>query len=851
MRHKFSSLMIVRLFLVVTLSLQTVPGVVGQTGTPGTTGSRDWYQGKPIRSITFEGLKSVKSTDLDGVIEPYIGKKYTDELFWELQGRLYELEFFDQISPSARPADDKGSEVLLRFTVKERPMVSKIEFTGNSGLKTSELRDLITTKASNVYNQTKLRVDEQALVNKYIEKGFPDIKIRSQTRANKDGSVVVVFTVTEGERVTIKQINFEGNAQFSSKTLRNQLSLTPKGILKDGAFQEAKLLADRRAVAAYYHDRGYIDADVVDVTRTTERDEKGSQLTLTFKVYEGRIFTFEGVTFEGNKIFSTKDLEALIRSQRGKLVNAQRLQADLMRVSDLYFENGYINNTITPVEKRNMEQGTISYVITIVERGRSFVENIIVKGNKKTKDQVILREIPLEPGDIFSKTRVLDGYRNLFNLQYFSNLLPDTPPGSAEGLIDLIINVEEQPTTDIQAGLSFSGTSDPNAFPVSVLLKWTDRNFLGYGNIFGVELNASPDLQNGSVNYTQRWLFGLPLSGSFDFTVQHARRAAALDSEAPFFYGDEPYAYPDGFSSYQDYQANNKISDDQYLMKYQQWSISMGFSTGYRWRTPLGNLGFGGGLRVGFKYNDYARELYRPFDRALRERDSWTPATSLSLSASLDQRDIFYDPSKGYYVSQRFGIYGLLPNEVEEEYYLRTESKAEAFWTLWNWQVSDKWAFKGVLGLHTGFSFLFAQPGDAAPLIEQANMLAVDGMFVGRGWQNQRTVRGYALWENWVELRIPLVPGVIALDGFFDAAEVASHASTLFSSDIRGNFSDRILFSFGGGLRFAIPQFPFRFLFAKRFKLEDGQVKFMPGAIGGDATSGGVDFVLSFAISTY
>lgn len=828
--------------------------VMAQQGVSTLQQSGDWYQGKQIKNIYFEGIKSVRLNDLEGIIDPYIGRNWTDELFWELQGRLYELEYFDKITPSVQPANETGSEIILKFIVKERPVVNRIDFSGNSKLRSSELRDVITSKANDVFNQTKVRIDEQALVGKYIEKGFPDAVVSSETRTNKDTSITVAFIIKEGERVTIKKINFEGNQRFSSNTLKNQLSLSEKKLLKDGAFQEAKLLADRRAVASYYHNRGYIDADVTDVVREKERDPKsgGVFLTLTFKVFEGRAFTFEGVRFEGNSIFTEAELTKLVRSQKGQIVNMQRLEADIARVTDLYLENGYIYNTITPVEKRNIEQGTINYVITIVERGRAFVEHIIVKGNKKTKDYVIMREIPLEPGDIFSKSKIMNGYRNLYNLQYFSNVIPDTPPGSVEGLLDLILTVEEQPTTDVQAGLSFSGTSDPKAFPVSLIAKITDRNFLGRGNTAGVDINLSPDVQNGSVSYTQRYIFGLPLSGSFDFTIQHARRYAAIDNMAPFFNGDEDYAYPDGFSSYEDYLSHNKIPDDQYLMEYQQWSFSLGFSTGYRWGTVLGNIGVSGGLRFGIKYNSYDRDLYRPFDRALRERDGWTPATSFSLSGSIDDRDIFYDPSKGYYANQRFGFYGLIGNDIEEEYFIRSDSKAEVFFTIWNLPVSEKWAFKGVLGLHTGFSFLFPHVGNDNPVIEQANMLAVDGMFTGRGWSGERTNRGYAMWENWVEVRIPIVPGILAFDIFFDAAEIAAQPKDVFSTDATGSFSERMRFSFGGGLRFAIPQFPFRFLFAKRFKLVNGAVQWQDGMIGGKVGSGGgIDFVLSFAISTY
>jgi outer membrane protein insertion porin family len=810
----------------------------------------EWYQGKPIKDIVFEGLRHVDAAELDGIVESYIGRLFNDDIFWELQGRLYALEYFELISPSAVPGDTSGSEVVIRFVVSERPIVSRINFAGNNNLRRAELMDVISLKVNDVANQLKLRIDELAITNKYLEKGFPDVKIRSETQNNPDATMTVTFFITEGDRITIDEFRFEGNTTFSDRTLRGQLSLKVKGLLNDGAFQEAKLVADRNALTQYYHDRGYIDAEVMDVVQDIRKDEKGNNnMSITFRIYEGRIYTFGGVSFEGNVIFPTEQLEALIYSRPGDTVNARRIEADLQRVSDLYYENGYIFNTINREENRNTPEGVISFAIHIVERGRAHIENIIVRGNKKTKDEVILREIPLEPGDIFSRTKVLDGLRNLYNLQYFSNVMPDMPPGSTDSLMDLVYNVEEQPTTDVQVGFTFSGSADPDTFPASFMLKLNDRNFLGYGNMVGAELDLAPDTQSLALEYTQRWILGLPLSGGFDFTVRHSQRSAAMDNNAPFYNGDEPYAYPDGFISYDDYLAKSKLPPSEYLMAYDQWSLSLGFSTGYRFSTFLGNLGVGGGVRTGLVRNSYDAGLFRPFDYTLREgNNNWTPATSFSLSVSLDQRDIYYDPSQGYYGIQRFGYYGILPGNIEREHYIRSDTKAEGFITLFNLPLLDNFSFKAVFGIHSGLSFIFPQFTYEVPLIEDANKLAVDGMFVGRGWTGERLNRGLALWENWAEIRIPLAPGILALDLFFDAVTKKETPQDFFAT----LHWDDMLYSFGGGFRFTIPQFPFRFSFAKRFKTENGQIKWQGGPIGkGNSPDSGIDFVISFALSTY
>jgi outer membrane protein insertion porin family len=802
----------------------------------------EWYQGKPIKDIVFRGLQHVKAADLEGIMAPFIGRPFSDELFLEIQGQLYALEYFSKIEPTAVPADPGNREVIVRFDVVEQPVVARITFVGNSHIRRSELLDVITLKVDDVVNQIKIRIDEQALINKYQEKGYPDVNVRSEIQAANDGSYTVLFHITEGEKLSIREFRFEGNSVFSDRTLRGQLTLKTKNLIRDGAFQDAKLTTDRQALVQFYHDRGYIEAEVSDVTQEIIKDAKGgNNMIITFLIREGNLFTFGGVSFEGNHIFPTEQLDKLIYSKPGTTANARRLEADLQRVADLYYENGYIFNTIDREEDKNRETGVVSYRISIVERSRAHIENIIVRGNTKTKTDVILREIPLEPGDVFSKTKVMDGMRNLYNLQYFSLVAPETPYGSADNLMDLILNVEEQPTTDVQFGLTFSGTADPEAFPVSAMVSLNDRNLRGSGNSLGGEVNASPDTQNLSVTYNHRWIFGLPLSGGFDFSLSHTERYTAMNNTSPFFNGDEDYAFPDGFGSYKEYEDASKIPPGAYLMKYQQWYISVGFSTGYRWSTPVGNLGLGGGIRTGFKINTYDSNLYRPFDPTIRgNNNGLIPANSVYTSLSLDQRDIYYDPTRGYYGIQRFGIYGLVP--LEPEKFLRTDTRAEYFHTLLNLPVTEKYSFKIIGGLHTGISFMLPQPGQDRVHAELANQLAIDGMFYGRGWSNEYRNKGLVLWENWAELRFPIVPGVLSWDFFLDAAAVKATPDALFK-----NFSmDDMRYSLGGGIRFTIPQFPLFFGFAKRFRTIDGALNWEKGSIGGE-----LDFVLSFSLSTY
>ncbi|MDR2314066.1 MAG: outer membrane protein assembly factor BamA [Spirochaetaceae bacterium] len=810
----------------------------------------DWYQGKNIKDIRFEGLRHVRLSELEDTIESYRGKPFTDTLFLELQSKLYALEYFELLSPVTIPADEEGTEVILQFRVVERPTVSKITFVGNRGVTRRELLSAVSTKIDDVANSMIIRADETAVHNTYQEKGFPDVQVRSEIIEAKNDTVELIFYITEGEKSIVTRIFFEGNRIFSNSTLQRQLLMKSKaiGFGRSGNFQDAKLIADRELLAQFYHNRGYLDAEVTDVVQEFSKDDKGNNnIIITYRLYEGRIYIFNGITFEGNDIFSDEELQKLVWSKPGEIADASKIERDLQAVVNLYYENGYIYNSISRSETRNEEDGLVSFSLSIVERGRAHIENIIVRGNKKTKDFVILREIPLEPGDVYSNTKVGTGYRNLSNLQFFSSLFPESTPGSEDGLLDLIINVEEGNTMDINFGLTFSGSSDPDDFPISGLLSWTDRNFFGYGNQVRAEVSASATAQSLALSYSQRWLKNIPLSWGVNFTLSHSKRSAAINNgvTGPIFYGTEKNAFPDGFYDYDSYIKASKIPSNEFLMEYQQWLISLGLSTTYRWSLKPGTLGAGGGINTGIINNAYD-DMIRPFDPVVRERNGdWTPVNSLWTVVSLDNRDLYYDPSEGYYGSQRFSFHGFFP--VELEHYIRSDTKTEIFFTLIN-IPGDKWSFKTILALHSGLSFILPQFGEEDPVIEEANKLYIDGMFIGRGWYDERMTRGFALWENWVELRFPLFANILALDLFFDADVVKDTPKDFFNNLSISDWR----FSLGGGFRFTIAQFPFRFLLAKRFRVVDGRVEWQSGSMfkNADKPNSGLDFVVSFAVPT-
>ncbi len=755
--------------------------------------SDTWHLNKPITSITFKGLKNIKKSELDGITSSFINRPFTDELFGNLIDRLYALDFFDEIEPSAQHDRKKKGSVEIVFKVVEKPVVSRIIFSGNNKIRNGELKDVVSLKVDEIFVNTKMLVDERAIRDKYLEKGYLDVKVSSSTSEDEDG-IVVTFGIEEGFNTVVTDIAFSGNRVMTSKTLASRLKLKKKGLFKKGAFEESQLELDKQQIVKYYKDAGYINASVVDVIRESSRNEnqKRNELSLTFVIQEGAQYSFGGISFTGNTIFPDEKLDSFIKLKQGDVFNFTKFNESLMGITDLYYENGYTSNQFDPIMNQDSEARVVTVILSIRENSRSHIEHILVRGNTKTKDEVILREIPVEPGDVFSKAKLTNGLRNLYNLQYFSGVIPDVVPGSEENLVDVVISVEEQSTTSIEFGLTFSGVSDPDDLPFALFLKWQDSNIKGTGKSISASTTLSTDEQSVSVGFGENWLFGKPISFSESLTVSHANLNAL-----------RTVVLPDG-----------SVDDDSYYLSYEQWNISLNTSLGHRWTPNFAIISLSGGLTNRLLNNIYDEDLYSPLDTSISEyANEWGLKNAVWLAVSFDARDMNWDPSRGWFLSQRVSWYGLTP--FEDEFYLQTATKSEIYFTLWNLPVTDNWSWKMVLAGYSGLTMQIPGPDS---FVGRTSQLYIDGMFTARGWTDiYNSVRGRALWSSYLELRMPVVRGIFSIDGFLDAAAIKDNPNAMFTNLDVNDF----YFSTGPGLRFSIQQFPLRLLFANTFRHND------------------------------
>ena len=771
----------------------------------------EWYWNQPISKIDFVGLKNVKKSELSGLTSSYIGTLFTEDTYNDIIDRLYALDYFEDVSPYAKHDGKSENNVLLVFEVVEHPVIKEINLVGNTRIRNGELREQIKLKTSDVYVESKVLVDERIIRNYYMSKGYTTSKVTHTVEKTDDG-MIINFNINEGANTVIKEIAFSGNTIVSSRTLKSKLELKEIGFMRNGAYQPTTLEKDKQTVITYYREKGYADANVLDVKIESAFNESKSRndLTLTFIIQEGFQYTYTGMTITGNEVFTTEELLPNAKLKVGSTYNETKFQEDLNTIQSVYYENGYMSNgfDITPI--KDSDRHEISFNVTIKESSRSHIENIIIKGNSKTKDYVIRREIPIEPGDVFSREKIYTAMRSLLNLQYFSNVIPEPQQGSEANLVDLVWNVEEQSTKMLQFGMTFSGVTDPNQLPISLFFKIQDSNIFGEGKSISASLSLSNSEQSIGFNYGQNWIGTLPISLSQSLSISHESATSLVNFWAP-----DLTLYQNG-----------------YYYNYNGLSASLGTGLSRRFVYDYAILSLSAGLSNSLNNNIYDENLYVPVDTGVSTyANRWGITNYIYTGVSVDNRDVSYYPTKGWFTSQNFTWYGLIPG-LEKEFFLRTDTKLEGYLKLMDIPFTDDYSLKLILSGYSGISVLFP----TASGITDSHKLYIDGMFNGRGWtENYKVNKGQVLISNKLELRLPIVPGIIGVDAFFDAAAIKSSFQDLSSLSINDFY-----FSFGPGVRFLHPQFPLHLLFAWKFKTTDGVPSFDTNPF---------QFVLSFNIT--
>lgn len=857
---------------------------------------KPWYAEKEIVEVKFEGLINFEEAQLVSIVSPYIGKKFNDKIYMDLYYAVSDLGLFSDIKVRAESVDDLEEELIIVFMLEENPFVKKIELIGNKSISDNDIYSQLGSKEGEIYKSTLLRVDESTIKMSYREKGFTDVQISSRVERMQDNSVYIFFEIEEGLRKVVREVLFFGNHSVKESILKKQLSTEIANIIKKGFYSDANLDLDIAAIEAYYKSLGYYDSEVKnkDVEFNTNIKKGEISVTVKYYIYEGEIYTFDNYSFIGNRVFSKEELSKPLLLKNKDVFDYNKFQYDLANVANIYSDEGYIFNTITHKENVNLEDRTISVEFDIVERMRAHIEEIRVEGNNKTKLNVILRELPFQVGDVFSQSKVYQGWRNLYSLGYFETIEPLFDMGTAPGLMIITFKLKESQAVDLQFGITFSQENPEDDFPIKFVFSWTDKNFLGQGMNFGASTEISGSVQSAGLNYSVNYVNDKRFSLGTNFYYKHSSRSRVLqDLLAPNDTGvPDPYEgyyvfaenkeyegqeykagdrFP-GFATTEDILKNRLITDysfarqsgeiiaEEFLMRYESHSLNLGFGTGYSWNTIAGNFSIRGNLGFALTHIAYDEDLYRPYEKFLRDyNNSFFFRDNLGIRLIWDYRDRPNSTNEGFYLSNTTNFYGGLL--LGSSHFIKNQTMFEGYAKLFDVKVNDKWSYKTIFALHTSLDLFLPnfvlnskssggiesrRSSLAAGDYQNMDLLYTDGMISKKGWAPEMGLS--AIWQNWMEVRWPLYENYLNAELFFEATATWDDLSKMKNTS---NLYQHFYFSIGAGFRVTYPSLPIGLFLVKRFNIDSaGDVVWQTGSLNaGGKDKHGLDFVVSFTYS--
>ncbi|OGS43825.1 MAG: outer membrane protein assembly factor BamA [Elusimicrobia bacterium RIFOXYD2_FULL_34_15] len=475
-------------------------------------------QKKEIRAIEVQGLKNVKQRVVKNVIKIDTGEDFDQKLVDEDISAIYKLGYFSDV---AADVSDYKDGVKVIFIVQEKLIVKKIDFKGNKEYSSRKLRSEISTKEKEGYDIRKIKDDIEKINTLYKDKGYADVRVEDYSTTDEStGFANVTFSIAEGNKILIGDVNIEGIKSFKYKKIKKLFTTKKKKVYKEETFKD-----DMKKVEAFYKDNGHINIKILEPGITY--DESRTKMYIRVIIDEGRKYVNGKVSFTGNTIFTESQLIKVFNFKQNVVYSQSKYDESEGNLKSLYADRGYIRSKFEPEIIKNDETGIVDIKINIIENGVVYIDKIYIDGNTKTKDYVIKRELLVKQGDVFAVGRIRRSQERLYNLGFFKDVKVDIEETKEVDKADLAIEVEEDKTGLVSLGAGYSSVDK-----VVGTVQVTETNLFGKGQRLNLTYEFGARKQNYEIGFTEPYLFGKKLLFGVDIFNTTAWRTFGTDINA-------------------------------------------------------------------------------------------------------------------------------------------------------------------------------------------------------------------------------------------------------------------------------------------------------------------------------
>ncbi|MEA3509431.1 MAG: outer membrane protein assembly factor BamA [candidate division NC10 bacterium] len=471
-----------------------------------------------IKQIDIRGNQKVESDAIRQRIETRVGDPFSPEKIREEVERLFKMGFFDDVMVEA---EEFEGGLRLIYVVKEKPSIRLIQIEGAEELDEEDIRDRIDVAAGSVFEPQAIGRNVGKIRAFYEEEGFYTAQVVGRTERVSDRELDIIFEIQEGDEFFIRDITFVGNEGLSDGKLSGIMATNERFFIPffgAGVLKRSDLEQDGERIKALYLNEGYLEVKVAEPE--IQVDKEANRLDIVIRIEEGARFRVGKVQVVGSKIFTPEELLATLKLPEEEFFNRDTLRKDLANVTAKYSELGYVFADVVPVTRVQADEEMVNVSLEITEGVKTFVERIEIRGNTKTRDKVIRRQMELSEGDVYNGTLLREARAALQGLGYFEGVEIKTARGSAADQLELTIDVKERPT----GRLGFGGGFSTGGGAIGSI-------FLSEGNLFGTGRRISLNATLGTVTSALDFRYDDPffLDSKFSMGIGIFNRVSSFD----------------------------------------------------------------------------------------------------------------------------------------------------------------------------------------------------------------------------------------------------------------------------------------------------------------------------------
>jgi len=404
----------------------------------------------PNSMVSISGLRTGDKIRVPGLGIPTAIKKMMDF------GTLDDVEI--------QATKVEGNKIWLNIHIKERPRLYQVTFSGIKKGQKETLNDKVKLIKGRVITPTIIKNTQLLIKKHYQDKGYYNTAVKVvQIPDSSRGQATLNFIIDRGKKVKISDIDIQGNELVSDRKLKKKLKGTKEKLFyrfwAPSKYIPKKFDEDKEKLLTYYRNNGFRDATIV--SDSVWKD--GERIKIALNIEEGPKYYYRNITWNGNYLYPSNYLTQRLGIEKGDVYNPEDLDKRIngspgRDVSSLYMDDGYLYFRVNPIEKA-VEGDSIDIEMRMFEGKQATINRIILNGNTKTSDRVVLRELMTLPGQKFSKTDLINTQRQLAQMGYFDpeKIQINPIPNQADGTVDIEYVVEEKPSDQIELSGGWGG----------------------------------------------------------------------------------------------------------------------------------------------------------------------------------------------------------------------------------------------------------------------------------------------------------------------------------------------------------------------------------------------------------